>query len=117
MVAPARGEIWWVDFDPVTGREQAARGPALVVSADTFNQGPRGLVIVLPMTRTQRPYTFHVEVQPDDSGLDVTSYIMCEQIRSVSRERFLNATTAGRVRPNVLAEVEDRLRALLHLPQ
>src|SRR5438128_11466126 len=52
MVAPIRGEVWLIDLNPVRGHEQAGRRPALVVSDDLFNQGPAGLVIVLPITST-----------------------------------------------------------------
>jgi mRNA interferase MazF len=115
MVAPARGDIWWVDLKPVRGREQAGRRPALVMSADTFNRGPRGLVMALPMTRTRRPYPSHVEVPTRESGLDDRSYIICEQVRSLSMDRLLGAMPAGRVGLATLARVEDALRILLDL--
>src|SRR3990170_1190644 len=50
MVAPGRGEVWMTDLSPVRGHEQAGRRPALIVSDTVFNQGPAGLVIVLPIT-------------------------------------------------------------------
>jgi mRNA interferase MazF len=115
MVAPARGDIWWIELDPVRGREQAGRRPALIISADTFNQGPRGLVWVLPMTRTRRPYPFHVEVRPEQSGLREPSYIMCEQLRAISTTRLLDAAPSGRVSAATLARVEYIMRTLLDL--
>jgi mRNA interferase MazF len=41
---PNRGEVWLVDLNPIRGREQAGRRPALVVSVDEFNNGPADLV-------------------------------------------------------------------------
>lgn len=116
MVAPGRGDLWWVELNPVRGREQAGRRPALVVSADSFNRGPRGLVWVLPLTRTRRLYPFHVEVLPGESNLGDLSYIMCEQLRSISVDRLLDATPLGRVSAATLATVERMLRTLLDLP-
>jgi mRNA interferase MazF len=116
VLAPSRGEIWRFDPDPTRGREQAKVRPALVVSADTFNHGPRGLAVVLPLTTTKTGYSFHVEVAPELSGLNQTSYIMCEQIRSVSLERFIGIEPLGRVEADVLNEVDDWLRTLLVLP-
>ena len=47
---PSRGEIWMVDLNSARGHEQAGVRPALVVSVDTFNHGPAGLAVVLPVT-------------------------------------------------------------------
>lgn len=114
MVAPLRGDIWWVDLDPIRGLEQAGRRPALVVSVDAFNHGPRGLVWVLPLTRTRRPYPFHVEVLPEESGLGESSYIMCEQLRAISINRLLGAASVGRVGAATLARVEQLVHTLLY---
>ena len=45
---PAQGEIWFVDFDPVEGQEQAGLRPALVVSVNELNR--TGLSMVVPGT-------------------------------------------------------------------
>ncbi|MEO8097819.1 MAG: type II toxin-antitoxin system PemK/MazF family toxin [Acidobacteriota bacterium] len=111
MTGPARGEVWDVDFDPVRGREQAGRRPALIVSVDPFNQGPAELIIVLPITRTDRHIRWHVPVQPPEGGLTSQSFIMCENARSISKLRL--AKKRGRVSSSTALEVEDRLRILL----
>lgn len=98
------------------GHEQAGRRPALVVSANAFNQGPWGLVWVLPLTRIRRPYPFHVEVQPAEAGLSVPCSIMCDQLRSISVGRLLDSAPAGRIWPATMAQVEDVLKVLLDLP-
>ncbi|NCR44934.1 MAG: type II toxin-antitoxin system PemK/MazF family toxin, partial [Microcystis aeruginosa SX13-01] len=50
MAEITRGEIWLADLNPVRGHEQAGKRPCLVISADLFNQGASGLVVVLPVT-------------------------------------------------------------------
>jgi len=47
-MAIQRGEIYFVDLDPVQGREQAGRRPVLVLSVDAINQLP--LVVALLAT-------------------------------------------------------------------
>ena len=69
MSAPARGEVWLADLNPVRGHEQAGRRPVLVVSEDLFNQGPAGLAIVLPMTSTIRNVPSHVPVSAPEGGV------------------------------------------------
>lgn len=113
MAAPVRGEIWMVDLNPTRGHEQSGRRPALVISVDTFNQGPADLVVILPLTTKFKGVSFHVEVVPPEGGLKERSYVKCEDVRSVAKERLINAW--GRVSANTLAAVEDRLRILMNL--
>lgn len=109
----SRGEVWLVDLNPTRGHEQAGTRPALVVSADEFNHGPAGLVIVAPMTTRERGIPLHVSVDPSEGGLDRRSFIKCEDVRSVSEQRLVRRF--GVVSPETLALVADRLRIVLDL--
>lgn len=113
MKGPFRGEVWLANFDPVRGRESSGRRPALVLSVDLFNQGPSGLAVVLPLTSRAKGIPLHVAVSPPEGGLREVSYVKCDDIRSVSRERLLRRW--GSIRPPTMAEVEDRVRILLGL--
>ena len=107
------GEIWLVDLNPTRGREQAGNRPGLVVSVDLFNHGPADLVVILPITSKARNIPFHVGIDPPEGGLSQTSYIKCEDVRSVSKERLVRRL--GVVTRETLTAVEDRLRILLNL--
>lgn len=111
MKQPSRGEVWWVDLAPVRGHEPTGRRPGLVVSVDDFNRGPADLVVVAPMTSRMKGIPFHVEVQPPEGGLQETSYVKCEDVRSVAKERLVSPL--GRLSRSTMASVEDRLRILL----
>jgi mRNA interferase MazF len=113
MTAPARGEVWLADLDPVRGREQAGRRPVLVVSDDVFNRSPAGLVIVVPITSRLRAIPSHVRIPAADGGLRTDSAAICEAVRSIARERLV--ARGGAVRAAVLDRVEDILRVLLRL--
>lgn len=113
MAAPARGDIWLADLNPTRGREQRGHRPVLVVSEDIFNQGPAELAIVIPLTSTDRKIPSHVSVIPPEGGLKNTSFILCEAVRSISKERLVRRL--GSVSPVTLFEVEDRLRILMGL--
>ena len=54
---PQAGEIIWLDFDPQSGRQQAKRRPALVITDRIYNRAS-GLVIVCPLTSRRKPYPF-----------------------------------------------------------
>lgn len=113
MPGPSRGEIWLVDLSSVRGHEQAGRRPGLVISVDEFNHGPAGLVVIIPITAKAKGIPFHVEVRPSDAGLNRLSFIKCEDVRSIAKERLLKCL--GRIVPAKVAEIEDRLRILLGL--
>lgn len=118
---PARGDIWWVDFDPIAGHEQAGKRPALIISADAFNRGPQRLVIVVPLTRTIRSLPLHIPFNVEDCGpqtrLTGPGAIRCDQVRTVSLDRFLDNSRAGHLSPRVMAKVEDVLRAIMGLTE
>lgn len=50
MADPIRGQVWLADLGATRGHEQFGRRPVVVLSVDSFNAGPAGLVIVLPCT-------------------------------------------------------------------
>jgi mRNA interferase MazF len=104
-----------VDLTPTRGHEQEGdRRPALIVSANGLNASQADLVIVVPITKAIRDIPFHVRVTPSESGLDLESSIMCEQMRSISRERLIRRI-GNRFTPKIMIAVEDKLKILLNL--
>jgi mRNA interferase MazF len=111
-----RGEIRWVDLDPVRGAEANQRRPAVIVSNDganaTANRLGRGVITVVPVaTNTTRIYPFQVLLTAAGSGLGRDSKAQAEQIRSVAVERI--GARAGVLPPADLAALDEALR--LHL--
>jgi mRNA interferase MazF len=113
MQEPSQSEVWLLDLSPARGHEQAGRRPGLVVSVDLFNQGPAGLVVVLPITSRSKRIPFHVKVEPPEGGLKETSFVKCEEVRCVSKDRLLKRW--GTVTPVTMSAAKDRLRILLDL--
>jgi mRNA interferase MazF len=106
-------DLWLVDFgDPYPG-EPAAHRPALVLGPpDTF--GPTfPFVIVTPLTTARRGLSLHIEVGPsDETGLDETSYIQCELLRSINRRRLVHRI--GAIDRRVSQRVSNVVRTLLN---
>ncbi|HQY92218.1 type II toxin-antitoxin system PemK/MazF family toxin [Caldilinea sp.] len=113
-IQPLRGQIWLIDLNPIRGHEQAGTRPALVVSNDTFNQGPAGLVFILPLTRTDRRIPAHIPVDPPEGGVKTRSYVLCDAIRSISKDRFVGSAW-GTVSAETMQQVEEMLRILIDL--
>lgn len=111
-----RGDIRWVDLDPVRGAESNKRRPAIVVSNDGANAVAarlgRGVVTVVPITsNTRRVYAFQVDLATGSTGLSTRSKAQAEQVRSVAVERI--GEKIGSLSGTDLAALDDALR--LHL--
>src|SRR3712207_5887220 len=106
-----RGEIYFVDLNPVVGREQAGVRPVLVLSSDAINQLPL-VVTVIVGTKGQnvrRDYPTNVRVPADESGLPLETVFLCFQIRSLDQKRFPNKP-AGKLSTAYMALIEDAVR-------
>ena len=102
-----------VNLDPTKGHEQAGTRPAMIVSVDTFNNGPAGLVVVLPITSQGKGIPFHVEIKPPEGGLTMRSFAKCEEPRCISKGRL--SKRLGSVSDRTLEAVEDRIKIVLGL--
>lgn len=87
--SPGRGEIWLAQLDPTRGREQAGTRPVLIVSSQRFNSSSIGLVFVCPLTTRDRQLPNHIGISPPEGDLRQESFVMSEQLRSISTERLL----------------------------
>ena len=108
-----RGAVWLANLSPALGHEQQGERPVMLLSRSEYNEGPAQLVICLPLTRTNRGVLYHVPVEPPEGGLRVPSVVMCDQIRTLSRDRLIRYW--GMVRPDTLARCETILRMVLAL--
>lgn len=106
-------DIWLVDLgDPFPG-EPAHHRPAVVLGPpDAFGEA-FPFIIVVPVSARYRGLSLHIEVEPDASnGLDETSYIQCELIRSVNRRRLIHRL--GTIDQATSRNVADVVRTLLN---
>ena len=112
-MSPRRSEVWLVDFGEPVGREQSGRRPAVVVSSDLLNESRAGVVVVLPITTTYRGLPSHIEIDRGSSGLDEVSYAKCEDVKSISEQRFISRL--GTVGDEVMFQAARALRFLLDI--
>ena len=108
-----RGEVYDVDLGQPVGHEPGFMRPAVVVSVDIVNNGPGGLVVVVPITTATYRLRSHVELEPGTSGLHHSSYACCDQLRVVSTARL--AFRRGRIEPDRSRSIDQALRFVLDL--
>ena len=113
-----RGDVVWVDFEPVRGSESNKRRPAVVVSNDGANTTAerlgRGVVTVVPITSNVRKvHPFQVLLAADRCGLERASKAQAEQVRAVSVERL--GSVVGTVPTALMSALDEALRLHLQL--
>lgn len=90
MSKPKRGEVWRVDFEPVTGSETGKLRPCVVISEDDLGRLPVRLVV--PITGWQPAFAAYVWMTPimplPGNGLTKDSAADALQMRVASVERF-----------------------------
>ena len=75
---PEAGDIVWMDFDPQSGREQAKRRPALVLTDQSYNRAS-GLAVVCPLTSQRKAYPFALPVMVDK----VEGAVLADHLKSL----------------------------------
>ena len=105
-----RGEVWWVEFDPVVGSEIRKTRPGLIVSNNSANRN-LGRVIVVPLTgNTERIYPGEARVMV--AGKE--SKAMADQIMTADKVRLKSRIDA--LSKADLNAVDLALRVQLALP-
>lgn len=120
MSFPKRGELYWVDFNPARGSEQAGVRPALIVQNDIGNE-KAPTTIVAALSTAHRPMPQHVRITPgdvlrlsvNDDGLLQPSDVQAEQILTVSKRRL--RSRIGILALERMAEVDRAIRLSLAL--
>jgi len=107
MKAPDRGHLVWLDFDPQSGREQAGRRPALVLTPSSYNRAA-GLAIICPLTTRVKGYPFECAVP---EGLQVQGVVLSDHARSLDW-RARKATFICAAPGDLVEDVTAKLHAL-----
>lgn len=111
-----RGEIYFVNLNPVQGREQAGERPVLVLSIDAINRLPLVVTVVVGTkgSNIPRDYPTMVRVPSSESGLSLETVFLCFQIRSLDPKRFPEHP-AGKLSEEMMLVVEATTRYCLGL--
>lgn len=107
--APSRGDVYWVDLDPVVGSEIRKTRPAVVVSNDSCNRyGTR--VVVLPVTSNVD------SLYPGEAMVEIKGKrgrALGDQIRSIDKSRL--RARAGRLTVEEMSRIDEALAITLDL--
>jgi len=105
---PDRGDIVMMQFNPQTGREQAGRRPALVISPRSYN-AKVGLMLACPITHKKKGYPFEV---PLPSSLKTSGVVLADHVKSLDWQAR-GATLIEKIPSPTMAEVLQKLALLI----
>ncbi|OUL27792.1 growth inhibitor PemK [Nostoc sp. RF31YmG] len=96
-----RGEIYFVNLNPVQGKEQAGECPVLILSIDVINRLPLVVTVVVGTkgSNVPRDYPTMVRVPSSESALPLETVFLCFQIRSLDPKRFPENPAGNTISP------------------
>ena len=112
-----RGEVWEVDLEPQTHKEEPGKRnrPALVIKTDALNaSGHPTTIVVMGTTNVKRDKDyFPLRVAlVNQAGLAQDTDLLIDQIRAISNKRFMGAKPLTSLSTNHLKRVEEALKLL-----
>ena len=104
---PSRGDIVWIDFDPVRGHEQRGRRSAIVISPEKYNL-LSSRVLICPITSKVKEHVFEVAF----TGSHIKGSILADQVRTMDFNKR-NVVFVEKAKITVTDEVEAKLLTLI----
>jgi mRNA interferase MazF len=85
-----RGEIWWVNLDPVVGDEVSKCRPCVILQNDVGNRSA-STTIIAPLMKQGKRFPFTVTIAPTaQNGLTEARQLNLSQMRVVDAQRIMN---------------------------
>jgi mRNA interferase MazF len=110
-----RGEVWRINLDPTIGAEIRKTRPVIIVNDDEIGILP--LKVIVPITDWKDRYdeaVWMTKIEPsNDNGLSKTSSADAFQVRSVSKDRFVEKL--GNLSFENMEEITESLALVLQI--
>jgi len=114
-----RGDIVYLDLEPIRGSETDKRRPCLVIQNDVNNEyAPTTIIAVITSRRRlekKKKYPTQVWINKEKSGLKEDSIIQCEQLRTVDKSRIIKKI--GHLNNDFIRKVEEATRIILSMDE
>jgi mRNA interferase MazF len=114
-----RGQLWEVDFEPQTHKEEPGkrRRPALVVQTNILNDAGHATTIIIPCTtqvyRDGHGDGYPIRVTLGKLGkMTEETDVLIDQIRAISNQRFMGTKPIAELTRTHMKRVEEALKIL-----
>lgn len=108
MISPRRGEVYWIDWSPSRGSEQAGRRPGVVISNDFVNRRLPVVTVAAVTTRIRDENSPIALVLPAGQPLPERSCVLAFQVMTVDQARL--DSLAGILSADQIVALDQRLR-------
>lgn len=112
-----RGDIIFVDLNPVVGSEKGKIRPCAIIQNDVGNKySPLTIVAVITSQKEiSRPYPTDVWIDRGEGGLDSSSIIQCDQISTIDKKRIKKKQ--GSLTHTIMKKVNEAIKISLDLTE
>ena len=84
-----RGDLVYLNFDPIVGSEQGGSRPAVVVQNDVGNKySPTVIAAAITSQHDKAKLPTHIQLNAQSSGLAKDSVVLLEKIRTIDKKRL-----------------------------
>ena len=109
-----RGDIFYVDLNPIKGSEQAGRRPVIVIQNNVGNElSPTIIIAPLTTKKFSKEYPTNVHIKKGTANLKEDSVILLSQIRTIDKNRL--ERKIGSLFGEILARVDEAIKISLGL--
>ncbi|MGH7794283.1 MAG: type II toxin-antitoxin system PemK/MazF family toxin [Candidatus Binatia bacterium] len=109
-LAPRKGEVWLVNFNPGRGSEQRGTRPALIIQNDTGNIYA-STTIVAAITSTIKEFPVTVVLAAGEGGLKQRSMVNLAQLLTIDKRRLQKRL--GNLSEAMMEKVNEAVRVSL----
>lgn len=112
----SRGDLYYVNLNPVVGAEQAGYRPVLIVQNNTGNRYGRTVIVASLSCQLEHKPKLppHCYLQAGDA-LKKTSVVLLEQLRTIDKQRLSNYI--GSLDQNCMEKVDHALAVSVGLSE
>jgi mRNA interferase MazF len=102
-----RGEIYWVDWNPSRGSEQAGIRPALIIQNDIGNKYSPNTIVASCTKTSHKSLPFLVPIKAKESGLPNDSTVDLASLITISKDRLRGK--CGELSQDKMAEIDKAI--------
>jgi len=109
-----RGDIFYVDLNPIKGSEQAGRRPVLVIQNNVGNEmAPTIIIAPLTTKKFSKEYPTNGHIKKGVANLKENSVVLLSQIRTIDKKRL--ERKIGSLPADVMMKVDEAIKMSLGL--
>jgi mRNA interferase MazF len=105
-----KGDVYWVNLDPVVGTETKKRRPAVIISNNTQNSLGKRFIIAPITPNYTKVYPFEVLVNIQGNN----GKAMLDQIRAIDQQRLDGFICS--LAPKTIMAIDNAIKIVLALP-